>query len=252
MRGGPNPGRASASAPPARGAGRQARRGRWGPSFAGARRTSGAMSACYALRVLTFPGVDWRSIAADGVPEWAVAIGTVALAVATFLLARESVTVRTAAARERRASAFRAALVELLSDCQWWSHDPTRSLAAADRLQAYNAAIDAAFKKYVANGQWLSLGAFRAYYKTTATLDRRFADNLRKTIWPAACAADVKLLLRQVAANEAADLRASTARDWTDATTLDTLAGKASAVAQDTANLVRADLGLPSVPVIRP
>ncbi len=133
---------------------------------------------------------------------------------------------------------------------------PMTVAAAAKRYLvlagAYNAAIDAAFKKYVANGQWLSLGAFRACYKTTATLDRRFADNLRKTIWPAACAADVKLLLRQVAANEAADLRASTARDWTDATTLDTLAGKASAVAQDTANLVRADLGLPSVPVIRP
>ncbi len=84
---------------------------------------------------MSLPTVDWHSIAANGFPEWAVAIGTVILAGATFVVARESVTARTAATRERRASAFRAALVELLSDCQWWSHDPTRSLAAADRLR---------------------------------------------------------------------------------------------------------------------
>ena len=122
-----------------------------------------------------------------------------------------------------------------------------RYLTFATKANADFEALDAKYTN--ADGSFRSLEALKTYHRIAAVLDRRFADNIRKTRWPAEYAADFKLLLRRLAEEEVADLQAAAATSWIDAYQLQAAANRASTTRAGVANLVRADLGLPSVPI---
>jgi hypothetical protein len=129
----------------------------------------------------------------------------------------------------------------------------TRAQAAKRYLtlvSANNAAKKALLARSVdARGFYTSVAAYDAWAKAYAVLTRRFADALRNSIWPLDVAVDMMILSRDLAAEEAAARRASTAKAWADVKSLDADLSGVMSTRQNASNVVRADLGLPSVPV---
>ena len=129
------------------------------------------------------------------------------------------------------------------------SPDPesVRKAAGSAYLAAvnpYNKTIDALGKKYQNK---TSLKALKAYCLGLANAAHTWVVKLKGTVVPADTAADMKSLIRNIAATEA-DLRTcSKARSLTSWNLAWAPARKASVKAHEDANLVRLDLGLPSV-----
>lgn len=73
----------------------------------------------------------------------ALAVATVALAVFTAVLAWQTRQARVEAEKERRRASFRAALVEALDNCRWWSEDPAQSVERAMKLAGHEARFPA-------------------------------------------------------------------------------------------------------------
>lgn len=115
-------------------------------------------------------------------------------------------------------------------------------LAVAGR---YNKANDALARKY---RTFRTLTRARAYYKKSAKLDRAFSDGIRLIVFPPEMSADIKSLLAKNAALESAEIEGSGVRSWADVASVFKAVERTSRSASAAANLVRQDLGLPSVP----
>ena len=115
-------------------------------------------------------------------------------------------------------------------------------LAAA---KVYNKASDALYKKYKIYG---TLKRARASFKASAKVSRIFTDAIRTIDFPLEMMADVKALLRADAKSQALEIEGSGARSWADVASVGSALTKAYRAGSAAANLVRQDLGLPSVP----
>jgi hypothetical protein len=90
-----------------------------------------------------------------------------------------------------------------------------------------------------------NLANYRGFLKGAAKAERLFADTVRTIVFPADMAGDVKSLLRAAARFELALTYGAKATSWA---ALDERELKASNTAASAAsNLIRADLGLPSI-----
>ena len=128
--------------------------------------------------------------------------------------------------------------------------DPAGLKAAA--AKAYLAAVnpankanDALFKKYK---NVTSLAGNRTYCAKLAAVEHTELLALQAIAYPADTAADARLLIRAAAAVEADMRSCAKATNWASWNNSWNLGGKAGDRAHEAANLVRLDLGLPSVP----
>jgi hypothetical protein len=123
-----------------------------------------------------------------------------------------------------------------------------RAAAAQAYLAAagsYNKANDALAKKYPT---FKTVAQGRAFFAARAKLGRIFADAVRRIVFPPDMAADVRSLLAKDAALEAAEIEASSARTGSELLSAAKAVQSTGRAAAAAANLVRQDLGLPSVP----
>lgn len=115
-------------------------------------------------------------------------------------------------------------------------------LAAAGKI---NKAVKALDRKYPT---FKTVAQARTYYRKAAKLERAFTDAVRKIQFPPDMASDVKSLLAKDASLQSLYIEAGNARSWTEFDSVSSAITKTGRSASAAANLVRQDLGLPSVP----
>jgi hypothetical protein len=127
------------------------------------------------------------------------------------------------------------------------TQDQIRTVAKAAYLAAVKPEAKAYASLYKAYQKTSSLAGARKYCAGLVAVDHKVLLALTVITFPDDTAADAKLFIRYVAAQEADERTCSKAKTWSDWTRFDKLAIKANERAHEAANLVRLDLGLPTV-----